>query len=86
MPALMMFLIIAGIFVLIVGGIVVAPAISNAISSRNGELRKELADERAQKRIAVKALRDIKNDGGNAYLIADLALEDIERQEYKELN
>ncbi len=85
MGAIMFFFVLFVVIAAIAGVVVLGPAALGYLGS--GNLRKELRETKTQYKIAVTALREIRtNDGGNAYLIADIALSDIESRELKELS
>lgn len=69
----------------IVMAIAVAPALTSLVGA--GRLRKELASEKRDKRIAYRALREIMaQNGDGAALIAEIAVSEIDSNEIKELN
>lgn len=82
---------------LIVGVAVLALAVPAVVGYANSagrtalrQARQDALDSKARERIAIKALRSIRNDAGNPYLEASIALDEIDAlettQQYKELN
>lgn len=60
--------------------------VAGVVSSRSGVRASALRAAKAERQIAVNALRKIaRNDSGNPVLDATIALEDIESRESKEL-
>lgn len=80
---LLLFILIG--FLVVVGAIALGPLLRDLAGS--ARLRKELAAEKQQKRIAYRALREIlSSNGDGASLIAEIAVNQIDSNEIKELN
>lgn len=85
MPVGTLLLALLVLAICLVGAIAVGPALVSLVGT--GRLRKELAAEKQKKRIAYRALREIVSQNGDgAALIAEIAVNEIDSNEIKELN